>query len=196
MILYITGTTLCLLIGLFFMLDDWAYRRPWVLFVAGVVAAAFGSMLKGMPILMKGLHSSPWSPEELDLAALAVDPLLGGLAGGLVASAVIIKLQILHAKSQMAAREMDRFTDKILDQARQNFQSLKDMKDTMPLDEYESRHAQEMNLLMHAIDRKLKAKERLSEVLVPGLGSVEQVHSELLDSEECVSDKLPSDKPH
>lgn len=173
MISYITGTTIFLLICLFLALDDWAYRRPWVLFVAGLVTAVFGSLLKGMPILLKGMRSSPWSPEELELASLAVDPLLGGLAGGLVASAVIIKLQILHAKSQIAALKTDQLTEKILAQAKQNFQSLQDMKDSMPADEYQSRHAREMELLMRAIDRSLTAKDRMREVFVPGLGGTE-----------------------
>lgn len=57
------------------------------------------------------------------------------------------------------------------------------MENSLSADEYKNRHAQEMKLLMHAIDRSLEAKDRMREVFIPGLGGTEHLRNEDLDSE-------------
>lgn len=155
--------------GFYVVLTDWAYRRPKRLFFAGVIATAFAVFLKGIPILMKGLPNSGFKPEELDFVALAVDPLLGGLAGGLVASAVIVKLQIMHAKSQISANEDDQYADEEIEQAWLHCQRVDEMKGSMPENELEEQRARASDAMSRALDRKRKAEKRLREVSVPGL---------------------------
>jgi signal transduction histidine kinase len=167
--IFFSVVAIFLVFGLYSVLTDRVYRHPSTLLWAGVITAVFGAFLKGIPILIKGLPNHVGLAAELELAVLVVDPLLGGLAGGLVAAAVIVKLQIMHAKSQISANEDDQYADEEIEQAWLHCQRVDEMKGSMPENELEERRARASDAMSRALDRKRKAEKRLREVSVPGL---------------------------
>lgn len=96
--LLITVAAVCfVVVSLYLIIGSWAYRKPWLLLVIGLLASAFSVLIKGTPQLLKVFQNLPWSSGELDLASSFVDPTLVGLAGGLLGSAFILKAQKLHS---------------------------------------------------------------------------------------------------
>ena len=88
-------------------MDGWVYRRPWILLALGILVAWFSIVMKAVPIMLKATdpNLALWTVAELDLAASVVDPTLVGLAGGLIASAFVAKLQFAHERDVFAAKE-------------------------------------------------------------------------------------------
>lgn len=169
--IWFSVVTIFLVVGLYDLLTDKAYRSPRALLWAGVIAAAFGAFLKGVPILMKGLPKSEFQPEQLDFVALAVDPLLGGLAGGLVASAVIVKIQIMHARTQMAADSNDQCANDDVDRAMQYVEWLKARKGSMPATEFNERYDHALDALGRALERKSESVKQLTPSIGRGIKS-------------------------
>lgn len=66
-----------------------------MLILLGLLTSAFGILVKSLPITLKTTEAFKNSI-FMDIAASVVDPTLIGLAGGLIGSAFILKIQILY----------------------------------------------------------------------------------------------------
>lgn len=126
MILWSALGALCVILLLYFALDTWAYRRPGLLLLFGLLTSGFSVLLKATPTMLKSVPGLPWSASELDIAASVVDPTLIGLAGGLIASAFVLKLQLLHAEDLATKR-------RALDAAREQVEEAKKFDEDLRL---------------------------------------------------------------
>lgn len=169
-------TTVFLVVMLVFILYEsmgaWAYRQPRVLLVYGLSVSGLSVWVKGNPLMLKSIRNLPWSAEELDLAASVVDPTLIGLAGGLIASAFILKLQILQAQDLLDAegahaRALER--SKGADRADEDLTLI---AESLPADELLARRKRIQLRKMDALDEIYKAEKKLHALRVPGLGDV------------------------
>lgn len=84
-----------LVISAYGILSARMVRNPAWLLGMGLVLAAIAIIVKGAPLLTQAVLKGNGS-EGLDIAAATVDPTLVALAGGLIASAFILKVQILR----------------------------------------------------------------------------------------------------
>jgi len=158
-VIYITWTSI----------NGWAYRRPWRLLVSGLVVAGFATMIKSLPAVWKTVAKSPRFAAELDFAAALVDPTLIGLAGGLIAAAVMLKVQILHATELRSAKQNLARSIEAMQEVERADDDLKLVAASLPHEDFWNRlkHIKEMR--MDALMDHYDAKVELKKMKVPGL---------------------------
>jgi signal transduction histidine kinase len=88
---------ICLLaiVQIYALVSGRMLRNPRWLLIMGVVVAAIAVMIKALPMLAHSVWKGP-GVEGLDVAAAVIDPTLMALAGGLIGSAFVLKIQLLH----------------------------------------------------------------------------------------------------
>lgn len=99
MILYTFMSSAFLVVLAYGALTPGMLKKPWILLIMGFVVSAFGIMVKSLPVTLK---MTPAFKDSvfMDIAASVADPTLIGLAGGLIGSAFILKIQILYEKEK------------------------------------------------------------------------------------------------
>ncbi len=159
-----------LIVLLFNALEGWVYRRPWVLLLAGLLVSGFSVLLKATPIYLKSVPGLPWSGAELDVAASVVDPTLIGLAGGLIASAFLLKLQVAHAAEVAAARDSVRLASDLVKHASRADEDLRLVALSLSNEEFNTRLRRVRYLQDDAFWAERDAREHLKRVDLPGVG--------------------------
>lgn len=151
------------------LVSGWAYRRPWCLLVCGLLVSAFATMVKLLPLVIKELPKSPWSPSEMDFAAALVDPTLIGLAGGLIAAGVMLKVQIMHATDVQDAKRNLKRSIEALQEVERADEDLKLVARSLPDKEFWQRLTAIKEARTEALFEKQEAKRELKKIQVPGL---------------------------
>jgi hypothetical protein len=165
-------TVLAILTVIYFTwtsVSGWAYRRPWFLLVCGLLVSAFATMVKSIPLVIKEIPKSPWSPSEMDFAAALVDPTLIGLAGGLIAAGVMLKVQIMHATDVQDAKRNLKRSIEALEEVQRADEDLKLVARSLSDEEFWKRLASIKEAHTEALLDKQEAKRDLRKIQVPGL---------------------------
>jgi hypothetical protein len=158
-VIYITWTSV----------SGWAYRHPWRLLLCGLLISAFATIVKSIPLVMKEIPKSPWSPSEMDFAAALVDPTLIGLAGGLIAAGVMLKVQIMHATDVQNAKRNLKRSIETLEEVERADEDLKLVARSLSDEEFWQRLTYIKEARSEALFEKQEAKRDLRKVQIPGL---------------------------
>lgn len=151
-----------LVVALYLCMVGWVYRRPWVLLSLGIGVAWVSVILKTAPIFLKAAPKlAPTAAAELELAAAVVDLTLIGLAGGLIASAFISKLQFAHEKEIAAARETLLRALKRMGDSERADEDLRLVAASLSDDEFRTRLRKVQNAKLDAFSDKWDAEEAL-----------------------------------
>jgi hypothetical protein len=165
MVTFAALSAVSIVIALYASMGAWVYRRPWVLLVAGLVAAGFAVLMKATFLSLKAVPPPhPWTIEALDIAASVVDPTLVGLAGGLIASAFIAKLQILHARELCAAEEAVSRARELVDHVHRSDDDLKAVAMSLSNEEFRIRLQAVRAAKVHALWSKDETESKLREL--------------------------------
>lgn len=150
-------------------LDSWIYRRPWALLLTGIVVAIFSVMLKALPTILKTAPSMLWDQSELEIAASIVDPLLVGLSGGLIASAFILKFQILHSSEVQEKVNLLHIAMKHTDDSNRLDEDLRLVASSLTNDEFNERLRQIKSMKLDACINLQFAQNSINKLNLPGL---------------------------
>ncbi|RJF97478.1 hypothetical protein [Noviherbaspirillum saxi] len=128
-----------IIISLYMTVDSWFMKRPWVLLLMGFVTASFGLGIKAIPLTLKSFEASAFEITFLEIAASALDPTLLALAGGLIASAFILKIQ--HDYDNVSAENKESFAraEEHKNEAVEYANELARVRPTLSEEEYERR---------------------------------------------------------
>lgn len=169
MILFTFACVLAIILVIYWNLGPWLYRRPWALLAVGLVTSAFAVFIKAVPLILMSFPQLADNASVYEIAASSVDPTLIGLSGGLIASAFILKLQIMHAAEIAQAHDaVVRASEKQAHVTR-SVEDLKLVAQSLTNEEFDARlkqiRAQKMDAIICAVD----AEHDLQEKQVSGL---------------------------
>lgn len=154
---------------LYEVIGGWAYRRPWVLLVAGLATAILGLLVKRTPMVLKAIPTLNWPSEDLELAMSAVDSIVTGLAGGLIAAAFMMKMQLGHAREVQDAKNALASANEAAAYADQADDDLKNEPATLPTAIFKRRYRATQRLKHRALHDKMEAEAQIRALRMPGL---------------------------
>jgi hypothetical protein len=131
--------------------------------------AGFATMIKALPAVWKMVAKTPLLVAELDVAASLVDPTLIGLAGGLIAAAVMMKVQILYATELRSAKQNFNRSIEAMQRVERADDDLKLIAASLSNKDFGNRLKHIKAMRMEAIMDYYDAKRELKKMKVPGL---------------------------
>jgi hypothetical protein len=149
--------------------SGWAFRKPERLLLCGLVVSGFATVAKYNPIVWKTAANSPWSAHELELASAIVDPTLVGLAGGLIAAAIMLRVQIMYATEIREAKATLTRSIEIMEDVERADEDLKLVARSLSNDEFRLRLRIIKVARLNALLENLDAERKLKKKKVPGL---------------------------
>ena len=158
-----------IIVAVYGNLGPWLYRRPWALLAVGLTTSAFAVLIKALPLVLKLLPQLADNAAEYEIAASSVDPTLIGLSGGLIASAFILKLQIMHAAEIAKAHNAVTRASAIQEYVARSDEDLKLVAQSLTNEEFAFRLKQVRAQKRDAIVRAVHAELNLKEIQLPGL---------------------------
>lgn len=157
-----------LIASLYFSLGPWLYRRPWALLILGLIASAFSVLLKATPIMLKALPQFAELAPSLEIAAAAVDPTLIGLAGGLIATAFLLKLQSTYSQELADAKQKIELANAMIDAVHRDDEELKLVARSLSNKEFNERLNRIKAHKGDAVVEKIMAERELKDKQIPG----------------------------
>lgn len=159
MIVFIYLLTIFLMIWFYQSLDGRAYRNPFILLMAGITSAGIACILKIFPSTL----SKIFSPEDIAVSMLIIDPLLGGLAGGLVASAVVARVQLKNIEDSLSAQKAYKMAFNLNNIAKSNLQKKRRISNSFHQPQIDSEFQKEIQHLINSEIELRRAEDNLRE---------------------------------
>ena len=156
-------------------LSGWAFRSPWKLLICGLLVAGFATVIKSLPAVWKMVAKTPRLTAELDFAAALVDPTLVGLAGGLIAAAVMLKVQILYATELRSAKQIFASSVDAMQAVERADEDLKVVAASLSDEDFGNRLKHIKAMRMEAFMDYCDAKVELKKMKVPGLPGDDEI---------------------